>query len=115
PFGTVPCFLLVCTAPVPSVARAANIVLPTVVGVHCHDQKTQESLESGGANVATFQVIPLSALTSTFSMPLLPAKAKPATSTGCPIATWPLGRSMRFIVCSGPLYHPWSEYNPPTK
>ncbi len=76
-------------------------VLPRSRCCHCHVQKTQESCDRADCSVAVFQVRPASVLTSTFSIPLLPAKARPPTSTVFPTAIRPMGRSR------GPnIFHP---------
>src|SRR5437867_7268967 len=64
--------------PYPSVALTTTLYFPLFCGIHSSAQRTQELREIGSLRLAVIQVFPPSVLTSTFDIPLSPAKAMPA-------------------------------------
>src|ERR687890_1983203 len=64
--------------PALSVALTTMLYFPLFCGIQSRAQRTQELLESGSLTLAVCQVFPPSVLTSTFDIPLSPAKATPA-------------------------------------
>src|ERR687885_2542867 len=72
--------------PVLSVALTTMLYLPVLCGIQSRAQRTHELIESGSFRVAVCHVFPPSVLTSTFDIPLSPAKAMPAIGLLFPTA-----------------------------
>src|SRR5919107_6197300 len=72
--------------PALSVALTTILYFPLFCGIQSRAQRTQELLESGSLILAVCQLFPPSVLTSTFDIPLSPAKAMPAIGLFFPMA-----------------------------
>src|SRR5215207_6228832 len=91
-----------CMFPALSVALTTMLYFPLFCGIQSRAQRTHELLERGSLMLAFCQVFPPSVLTSTFDIPMSPAKARPAIGLLLPMVAALVDNSSNLFRSASP-------------